>query len=196
MLAEVSAVVRAPKQTVLAVYAAYQDWPGLFLTISGVRLISRDGPRLALEVNHVEGTVLNELILRCPDEIDLWEIKRRYDACFRNQFVTIPGGTLFVVTGEVWLKGWARLLRPFLGGYMRRQMHRLQLRPVQAEADAQAWQATGRAMTSVEATGSAPVGGQAGIQSAAKFSTSPHYCTPANARRRSAEPSLLPTALC
>jgi hypothetical protein len=138
MLAEVSAVVRAPKQTVSAVYAAYQDWPGLFPTISRVRLISRDGPRLALEVNHVEDTVLNERILRCPDEIDLWEIKRRYDACFRNRFVAIPEGTLFVVTGEIWLKGWARLLRPFLTGYIRRQMRRLQLRPVQARAEAQA----------------------------------------------------------
>jgi hypothetical protein len=46
-------------------------------------------------------------------------------------------GPLFVVTGEVWLKGWARLLRPFLPGYMRR----LQLRPVQAEAEARAQRA-------------------------------------------------------
>lgn len=138
MLAEVSAVARAPKQTVSAVYAAYQNWPGLFPTISGVRLVSRDGPRLALEVDHVEGTVANELILRYPDDIDLWEAKRRYDACFRNRFVAIPEGTLFVVTGEVWLNGWARLLRPFLPGYMRRQMRRLQLQPVQAEAEAQA----------------------------------------------------------
>lgn len=69
--------------------------------------------------------------------IDLWEVKRHYDACFRNRFVTIPDGTLFVVIGEVWLNGWARLLRPFLPGYIRRQMRRLQLRPVQAEAEAQ-----------------------------------------------------------
>jgi hypothetical protein len=141
MLAEAAAVVRAPKDTVCGVYAAYQNWPGLFPTISGVRLVSRDGPKLALEVDHAEGTVPNELILRCPDDIDLWEIKRRYDACFHNRFVTIPGGTLFVVTGEVWLKGWARLLRPFLPGYMRAQMRRLQLRPVQAAAETQAQRA-------------------------------------------------------
>ncbi|HEX5189044.1 MAG TPA: SRPBCC family protein [Streptosporangiaceae bacterium] len=138
MLAEVSAVVRAPNETVSAVFASYQNWPGLFPTISGVRLVSRDGPRLALEVDHVEGTVANELILRCPDDIDLWEVKRRYDACFRNRFVAVPEGTLFTVTGEVWPTGWARLLRPFLPGYMRRRMRRFQLRPVQAEAEAQA----------------------------------------------------------
>lgn len=138
MLAEVSAVVRAPAETVSGVYADYQNWPGLFPTISGVRLVSRNGPRLALAVDHVEGRVPNELILRCPDDIDLWEVKRRYDACFRNRFVTIPEGTLFVVTGEIWLKGRARLLRPFLTGYIRRQMRRLQLRPVQSRAEAQA----------------------------------------------------------
>jgi hypothetical protein len=138
MLAQVAAVVRAPKETVSGVYAAYQNWPGLFPTISGVRFVSRDGPKLALEVAHAEGKVPNELVLRCPDEIDLWEVKHRYDACFHNRFVTIPDGTLFVVTGEVWLTGWARLLRPFLPGYMRRQMRRMQLRPVRAEAEAQA----------------------------------------------------------
>ena len=141
MLAEVAAVVRAPKETAWGVYAAYENWPGLFPTISGVRLISREGPKLAVEVGHAEGTVVNELILRCPDEIDLWEVKRHYDACFRNRFVTIPDGTLFVVIGEVWLNGWARLLRPFLPGYMRAQMRRWQLRPVQAAAEAQAQRA-------------------------------------------------------
>ncbi len=138
MRAEVSAVVRAPQETVCGVYAAYENWPGLFPTISGVRLVGSDGPKLAVEVDHVEGKVPNELILRCPDEIDLWEIKRRYDACFHNRFATIPAGTRFVVTAEIWLKGWAQLLRPFLRGYMRRQMRQLQLRPVQAEAEAQA----------------------------------------------------------
>jgi hypothetical protein len=141
MLAEVSAVVRAPAETVSGVYADYQNWSGLFPTISGVRLVSSKGPRLALEVDHVEGRVSNELILRCPDDIDLWEVKRRYDACFRNRFVAIPEGTLFVVTGEIWLKGRARLLRPFLTGYIRRQIRRLQLRPVQARAEALAQRA-------------------------------------------------------
>jgi hypothetical protein len=138
MRAEVSTVVRAPKETVSGVYAAYENWPGLFPTITGVRLVSRDGPKLSVEIDHAEGKVSNELILRCPDEIDLWEVKRRYDACFRNRFVTAPGGTRFTVAGEIWLKGWARLLRPFLRGYVRRLMRWLQLQPVQAEAEAQA----------------------------------------------------------
>lgn len=92
MLAEVSAVVRAPAETVLGVYADYQNWPGLFPTISGVRLVSRNGQRLALAVDHAEGRVPNELILRCPDDIDLWEVKRRYDACFATGSSPSPRG--------------------------------------------------------------------------------------------------------
>ncbi len=46
-----------------------------------------------------------------------------------------------MVTGEVWLKGWARLLRPVLPGYMRRQMRRVELRAVQARAEAHAQRA-------------------------------------------------------
>jgi hypothetical protein len=42
------------------------------------------------------------------------------------------------VRGDIYLKGWARLLQPFLRGYVRRQMERLQLQPVRAEAEARA----------------------------------------------------------
>jgi hypothetical protein len=135
---EVSTTVQAPRETVAAVYAEYTSWPRLFPTISAVRLVRRQGPTLVLEVDHLEGKVVNELTVRSPGEIDLWEEKRRYDARFLNQFETIPGGTRFTVSGEVFLKGWARLLQPFLGGYVRRQMRRLQLQPVKAEAEARA----------------------------------------------------------
>jgi Polyketide cyclase / dehydrase and lipid transport len=129
-------MVDAPRETVLDVYADYRGWPGLFPTISRVRLLRREGAKLVLEVDHVEGKVLNELVVRPPDAIDLWEEKRRYDALFLNRLEAVPGGTRFTVRGEIYLKGWARLLRPFLGGFVRRQMRRLQLQPVKAEAEA------------------------------------------------------------
>ena len=135
---EVSTMITAPRQTVLDVYADYPSWPRLFPTISAVRLLGREGPKLVLEVDHVEGKVINELVIRPPDRLDLWEEKRRYDARFRNRFESVPGGTRFTVRGEVHLKGWARLLQPFLRGYVRRQMQRLQLQPVKAEAEARA----------------------------------------------------------
>ena len=102
-------MIKAPRQTVLNIYADYPSWPRLFPTISAVRLLGREGPKLVLEVDHVEGKVIN-----------------------------VPDGTRFTVRGEIHLKGWARLLQPFLRGYTRRHMQRLQLQPVKAEAEARA----------------------------------------------------------
>jgi hypothetical protein len=135
---EASTTVDAPKETVLDVYADYRSWPGLFPTINGVRLLRREGDKLVLEVDHVEGKVINELVVRPPDALDLWEDKRHYTAWFHNRLETVPGGTRFRVRGELHLKGWARLLRPVLRGYVRRQMQRFQLQPVKAEAQAHA----------------------------------------------------------
>lgn len=133
--AEVSTVVRAPRPAVFEVYADYRSWPRLFPTIGGVRLIRRDGPKLVLEIDHAEGTVINELLIRPPGQIDLWEVKRRYNARFLNRFQAVAGGTRFTVTGDIRLRGWACLLRPFLPGHVRRLMRRLQLEPVKAEAE-------------------------------------------------------------
>lgn len=133
-----STMVSAPKATVSDVYGEYPSWPRLFPTINGVRLLRREGATLVLEIDHTEGTVVNELLVRSPDEISLREVHRRFDALFLNRFETIPGGTRFTVSGEFHLKGFAKLLQPFLRGYARRRMERLQLQPVKAEAEARA----------------------------------------------------------
>ena len=59
--------------------------------------------------------------IRSPEEIGLWEVQRRCSAWFRNGFETVPGGTLFSLHGEIFLKGAAWLLQPILGGNVRRQ---------------------------------------------------------------------------
>ena len=53
-----------------------------------------------MAVLHVEGKVRNELVVRPPDAIDLWEEKRHYDARFSNRFETAAGGTRFTVRGD------------------------------------------------------------------------------------------------
>ena len=136
MKVKTSIQVAAPPETVFGVYADYRIWPWLFPTIRAVRLIRRDGPKLVLEVDHVEGQVVNELVLSPPQELRLWEEKRRYDALFVNRFDPIPSGTRFTATGIIRLKGAGRLLRPFLGGLARRRMQRLQLQPVKIAAEA------------------------------------------------------------
>jgi hypothetical protein len=132
--ADASITIRAPARRVWDVYTDYRGWSRVFPTIKGVRLLRGQGARQVLEVDHVEGKVRNELMLRPPDEVDLWEEKRRYHARFVNRFSTVPGGTRWTVAADIHLKGWARLLRPFLGAYVRRQIERLQLQPVKAVA--------------------------------------------------------------
>jgi hypothetical protein len=131
-------VIKAPKETASQVYADYAGWPHVFPTISGVRLLRREGSKQILEIDHREGKVINEMTIRSPDEIDLREVKRRYNARFINRFEAVPGGTRFTVSGEIYLKGVAKLLQPFLGGYVRRQMQRWQLQPVKSEAEERA----------------------------------------------------------
>jgi hypothetical protein len=72
MHVEAKTMVKAPKETVSEVYADYRNWPRLFPTISGVRLLRCEGSKLVLEIDHIEGKVINELVVRSSDEIDLW----------------------------------------------------------------------------------------------------------------------------
>jgi len=148
-----STTVSAPKATVSGVYSEYTNWPHLFPTINGVRLLRREGATLVLEISHSEGKVINELLVRSGDEISLWEVHRRFDVLFLNRFETVPGGTRFTVSGEFHLKGFAKFLQPFLRGYARRRMERLQLRPVKAEAEARARRAAGGERANNDAPG-------------------------------------------
>jgi hypothetical protein len=148
-----STLVSAPKATVSDVYSDYPNWPRLFPTINGVRLLRREGAKLILEIDHIEGTVVNELLILSADEISLSEVHRRFDALFRSRFDVIPGGTRFTVSGEFDLKGFAKLLKPFLRGYARNRMQRLQLQPVKAEAEARARRAAEAGQANKDAPG-------------------------------------------
>ena len=80
----------------------------------GVRLVRRAGEKLVLAIDHVEGSVINELVVRWPDAIDLRETKRHYHALFRNRFEAVAGGTRFTINAELYLRRHVRLLQPFL----------------------------------------------------------------------------------
>lgn len=55
-----------------------------------------------------------------------------------NRFEAVAGGTRFTVTGQIQLKGWARLLRPLLPPYARPLIRHLQMEPVKNEAERRA----------------------------------------------------------
>lgn len=130
-----STFVAAPPTTVLAVYADYERWPQLFSTITAVQLLRSEGSRLVLAIEHREGAVRNDLEIRPPDTLELWEAKRHYDAHFSNRFDPVAGGTRWTVHGRIRLKGWVRFLGRLIRPYARRQIQRHQLLPVRLEAE-------------------------------------------------------------
>lgn len=131
-----SIMISAPPDEVFELYADHQAWPDVFPAIGDVRLLRQEGSRQILEVAHREGTVINELVVRPPDEIDVYEVKRRYNAQFVNRFEPVAGGSLLAVDGTIDLKGWARPLTPFFRRHARRLMEQLQLQPIKAAAEA------------------------------------------------------------
>jgi hypothetical protein len=135
MRVEARTLIDAPPDLVAALYADFTRWPEVFPLIHGVRLLRREHGKLVIEVRHQEGLVINELTVRSPTELGLWESKRRYDAEFENRFAAVPQGTLLAVVGVIELKGWARLLDPFAARIARRRMVRFQLQPLKEAAE-------------------------------------------------------------
>jgi hypothetical protein len=146
MQLEASILIGAPRARVFALYADCASWPRVFAsTIRGVRLLSEEGETQTIEVDHVEGPVLNRMTLAPPAEIRLEEHKRHYDALFTNRFDVDPGGTRYTLWAEVRIKGWLRLLSPLATLVARRQMRRFVLEPLkqaaeQLEPSTPAWQ--------------------------------------------------------
>ena len=138
MRIDVSAFVLAPPETVMDVYADYPDWPSFIPTIKAVHLIRREGDKVVLAIDHVEGRVINELVVRRPDEIELWEAKRHYEARFLNRFTPVGDGTRFAISARIHLRPHALLLQPFVYGYARRRIEWFQVAPVKGEAEARA----------------------------------------------------------
>jgi hypothetical protein len=135
--ASASVLIRAPKERVFALYATWQGWPQVFSkTIHGVRLLRDDGAAREIEVDHVEGRVPNLLRIVSPELIVLEERKRRFDARFENRFSSAEGGTRYVVTADVMLRGGLRWLRLFAKPVVISRLQRFVLQPLRLAAEA------------------------------------------------------------
>jgi hypothetical protein len=60
----------------------------------------------------------------------LEEFKKLYNARFLNRFEPDSVGTCYTVVADVSVKGIAKVLEPFLGAYIRKQIDRYVLKPV------------------------------------------------------------------
>jgi hypothetical protein len=133
-------LIHAPPARLMALYLDYQRWPALFpATIRGVRLLGEHGEATRLVIDHAtEGEVINILKVLGPSEIQLEEMKPRYDARFINRFEAVPGGTRYSVVAEIALKGRLRALAPIAAPFVRARLDRYVLEPMRASAEGEA----------------------------------------------------------
>jgi hypothetical protein len=122
--AVVSEHVDAPADRVWALYRNPDNWARLFpATINGARVVRREGDTTVVEVDHVEGKVVNVLRDISPTRIDLVEFKRSYDATFVNEFFPEGEGMRY------------RLAAPFVKPLVLARMRRYVVEPLKVAAE-------------------------------------------------------------
>lgn len=116
--------IAAPPDRVAAVYCNVGKWSEIFpATIEHAKIIETGDNWKEIKVAHKhEGRVPNTLIFLSDTEIGLEESKKIFNASFLNSFEPATGGgTHYVITAYISLKGVYKVLKPFLKGYVRRQ---------------------------------------------------------------------------
>lgn len=122
--AEAAVDIAAPPERVAALYRNVEKWAETFpATIAYAHVIETGSNWEKIEVSHKkEGRVPNTLIFLSDTAIGLEESKKRFDASFLNTFEpNANGGTHYVVTAYISLKGIYKVLRPLLVPYVRQQ---------------------------------------------------------------------------
>lgn len=134
--------IAAAPQSVAALYRNVEKWGETFpATIAKAQVIQAGDNWEQVEVSHKhEGRVPNTLIFLSDTEVGLEESKKRFDAKFLNKFEpAVGGGTHYVITAYISLKGVYRVLKPFLKAYVRRQalyqMNNYVLAPLKSAAE-------------------------------------------------------------
>jgi len=134
--AVVSEHMNAPADRVQALYRDPDNWARLFpATIRGARVVRKEGDTTVVEVDHVEGKVVNILRDISSTRIDLVEFKRRYDATFVNEFIPEGEGMRYTLTASVRLKWPYRLAAPFVKPLVLARMRRYVVEPLKVAAE-------------------------------------------------------------
>src|SRR5215470_13911110 len=133
--AVVSEHLNAPADRVQALYRDPDNWARLFpATIHGARVVRREGNTTVVEVDHVEGKVVNILHDISSTRIDLVEFKRRYEATFVNEFIPEGEGMRYTVRAPVLLKWPYRDAAPFIKSFVLARMRGHGVEPLKAAA--------------------------------------------------------------
>lgn len=129
--AVVSEHVNAPADRVRALYRDAGNWARLFpATIRGARVVRKEGNTTMVEVDHVEGKVVNIPRDSSSTRTDLLEFKRHYDATLVNEFIPEREGMRYTLTASVRLKWPYRLAAPFVKPLVLARMRRYVVEPL------------------------------------------------------------------
>ena len=134
--------IAAPPKHIAAVYSEVEKWGETFpATIERAEVSETGDNWKQIVVTHKnEGRVPNTLIFLSETEMGLEESKKRFNASFLNQFEPAAnGGTHYVITAYISLKGIYKALKPFIKGYVRgqalKQMKSYVLDPLKTAAE-------------------------------------------------------------
>jgi len=130
--------VNASASRVLALYRDPNNWARIFpATIRSARVVRREGDTTVVEVDHVEGKVVNVLRDISATRIDLVEFKRHYDATFVNEFISESEGTRYVLTASIRLKWPYWLAAAFVKPLVLMRMRRYVVEPLKVAAESE-----------------------------------------------------------
>lgn len=130
--------VNAPADRVRELYRDADNWARIFpATIRSARVVRREGDTTVVEVDHVEGKVVNILRDVSRTRTDLVEFKRRYDATFVNEFIPEGEGMRYTLRASVRLKWPYRLAAPFIRPLALARMRRYVVEPLKAAAESE-----------------------------------------------------------
>ncbi|MGE0869745.1 MAG: SRPBCC family protein [Kofleriaceae bacterium] len=135
---EVSRVIHAPPESLVARYLDIAGWPRLFpATIRGTREIAHHGSSTTVDVDHATaGIVKNVVTVVSPTEIMLDELKPAYRARFINRFEPVPEGCCYTVVADVVLRGALRALNWLAPSIARSRIKRYVIAPMQKAVEA------------------------------------------------------------
>jgi hypothetical protein len=125
--AEVSTCIQADPWKACGLLADPAKWPEIFpRTIRSVQLLRREGVFLEIEVRQRDGLAVHRMRILSPEELELEERTKRYDARFICRFGPDHGGTRLSLVAEIELKrpfGLRRLLpKPFVVHQIKRHV--------------------------------------------------------------------------
>ena len=130
--------VDAPADRVRMLYRDPDNWTHIFpTTIRGARVVRREADTTVVEVDHVEGKVVNILHEVSRTRTDLVEFKRRYDATFVNEFIPAGEGMRYTLRASVRLKWPYRLAAPFIKPLVLARMRRYVVEPLKAAGESE-----------------------------------------------------------